>query len=134
MEPEATLELTLEQIEKVIQSVVSRVQHETAPETRQLIANLENKLSLHRDEEQEWIAAAIKTNVNGKIDKMREDLANHNEKHENDMRRLMPIIESYETAVRTTSDAKKVGTIAMWWAAFIIAMGSAFLTIKHLFT
>ena len=44
---------------------------------------------LIRDE----VAKGIKLNVNGKIDEMRNDLAEHNKKHEADMQEIRPYLQ-----------------------------------------
>ncbi len=79
------------------------------------------------------IAFAIKTTVNGKIDDMRDDLKEHNEKHEQDMERLMPIIQAYESSEAALSGAKASGKVLLWIAGFITAIGGAWLILKSIF-
>ena len=49
----------------------------------------EDDLKIMRDE----IARAIKLQVNGKIDEMRNDLVEHNKKHEADMQEIRPYLQ-----------------------------------------
>lgn len=79
------------------------------------------------------VPEAIRINVNGKIDKMQSGLNTHNEKHENDMIRIMPVIEAYEEGQRDLETAKKGGRIVLWIATIITAIGGAWLVLKQLF-
>ncbi len=73
----------------------------------------------------EQIAISIKENVNGKVDKMREELYQHNQLHEADMRDIKPIIEAYAIA-------KTNGKFVIKMAGIITAIGGAVLVIKQL--
>ena len=79
-------------------------------------------------------AKAIQETVNGKIDNLKKDIANHNKKHDDDMNRLMPIIQSYESTQRHLADARTSGKAVLWIAGFITAIGSAYLIIMNIFT
>jgi hypothetical protein len=79
------------------------------------------------------VAVSVKLNVNGKIDAMRTEIANHNAKHEEDMVRILPIIEAFETSERAVNTAKASGKVVLWVAGFISAVGGAFLIIKQIF-
>ncbi len=75
----------------------------------------------------------IKETVNGKIDAMRtelgvmrNDLSVHNTSHENDMARIMPVVEAFE-------DTKKSGLRVLWAAGFIIALGGAYEVLRNIF-
>lgn len=76
-------EKELEQIEKIVQHTAKTITHQTAPETRELIANLEKKLDAHAVEESEAInkavAAAIEKHVNGGIRNIHTILEKQNE-------------------------------------------------------
>lgn len=78
------------------------------------------------------IAVGIKQNVNGKLDRMQEGLDTHNLKHENDMQRMMPIIESYEEGKRDIESAQKAGKIVLWLAASTTAIGGAYLVVRNI--
>lgn len=79
------------------------------------------------------ITKVVTSVVNGKIDAMRvelgtmrTDLSVHNTNHQNDMERIMPVVEAFE-------DTKKSGLRVLWAATFIIAIGGAFEVIRGLF-
>jgi hypothetical protein len=74
----------------------------------------------------------IKTTVNGKIDRINEKLDIHNQRHEKDMNRMMPIIESYEATERRLEDARASGAFIMKVVGVFIAIGSAWLLAKQL--
>lgn len=78
----------------------------------------------------EEIAKGIQKNVNGRIDAMRKDLVAHNEQHEKDMRRALPVIEAYEKAKEDVETAKKGGRAVLWVAAMITAIGGAYLVLR----
>lgn len=71
----------------------------------------------------EAVTTAVVKTVNGKIDKMQVSLDTHNVEHAEDMKRILPIVEAYETT-------KNTGKAAMWIASFIIAVGGAILVVK----
>lgn len=75
----------------------------------------------------------LQEKVNGKIDKMREDLMAHNARHEEHMMRMMPIIEAFEFSERRWEDAQSAGWVAMKLSAFITAVGGAVLIVRQLF-
>lgn len=79
------------------------------------------------------IATAIGINVNGKIDKMQRCLDTHNLKHEQDMERMMPIIEAFEEGQRDLHSAQKAGKGILWISGFITAIGGTYLVIRNIF-
>lgn len=81
----------------------------------------------------EEIAQSIKINVNGKIDRIENKMDNHNLSHENDMARIMPVIEAYENNERRLEDAKATGKFIGGAIAFGTAVGMLYLTIKQIF-
>lgn len=76
------------------------------------------------------IAFAVKTTVNGKIDKIQVDINSNSAKHEEDMKRIMPIIETFEEGQRDLASAKKGGKAVLWLAGTITAVGGAWLVIR----
>lgn len=56
----------------------------------------------------------IKETVNGKIDDMREDLADHIKKHDASMKVILPLIEGI-------SGARVIGKLIFWIAALVVA-------------
>lgn len=79
------------------------------------------------------VADAIQRSVNGKVDGMRKALDEHNITHENDMRRMMPIIEAFEKAQQDLETAKKGGRFILWFAATVTAVGGAYLVVRMIF-
>ena len=104
---------------------------------RLTLANMETDqlLSTIRGE----IAVAIQKNVNGKIDKqsqllgetiatmnnMRQEITMHNDLHNKDMERMMPIIEAFEETQSDLRVMKKQGRFVLWVAATVSALGGA---------
>ncbi len=74
----------------------------------------------------ESTSKTIKETVNGKIDKMTDRM-------NKDWARIAPVIEAYETSQRALKDAERAGRTILWVAGFIVAIGSAYLTIKQIF-
>ena len=68
---------------------------------------------LIRDE----VAKGIKLNVNGKIDEMRNDLVEHNKKHEEDMASLMPYMQFASGLGIVWKVVLALGSLALFWAA-----------------
>ena len=68
---------------------------------------------LIRDE----VAKGIKLNVNGKIDEMRNDLVEHNKKHEEDMASLMPYMQFASGLGVVWKVVLALGSLALFWAA-----------------
>lgn len=81
----------------------------------------------------EAVADSVKLNVNGKIDAMRGEIRAHNARHEEDMLKILPIIEAFETSERAVNTAKASGKIILWLAAFITAVGGAYLIVRQIF-
>ncbi len=92
----------------------------------------------------EEIAATIKVTVNGKLDVLRkenndgmkvirDEIQDHNEKHEKDMVRLMPIIEAYESSKEAVDTAKRGGKVVIWITGAITGIGGAWLILKAIF-
>lgn len=65
--------------------------------------------------------ATVKQTVNGKME-------NWDKKWE----RVAPVIEAYETLLRANKDAQASGRFILWLAGFIMALGGAYLTVKHI--
>ena len=79
----------------------------------------------------EAVKSAVKETVNGKIDGMRAELKIHNEKHEKEMERVMPVILAFEEGQNDLRVARKGGRIVLWLAATITALGGAWLVGVH---
>lgn len=91
---------------------------------------------MNSDQLQELKEALIKTvtlTVNGKIDKLTLKMDTHNNKHEADMQRILPIIEAFEISEKIVQGAKSTGKIVIVLAGFIMTLGGAFLIIKQIF-
>ncbi len=91
------------------------------------------EIALSVERTRETIAIAIKDVVNGKIDRLSTKIDEHNAKHEQDMVRIMPALESFEEWQRDKEVAAKSGKIVLWLAAFVTAVGSAWLIIRQIF-
>ncbi len=74
---------------------------------------------------QETIETTIDKKVNGKIDGIRNDLNAHNASHEADMKRILPVVEAYETAQNS-------GRLALKIAGVGTVLGTAWLTAKSI--
>ena len=72
------------------------------------------------------VSRSIETNVNGKIDMLRNEINTHNILHENDMKRILPVVEAFEAS-------KTSGKIVLWVAGTITAVGGAILILMRLF-
>ena len=81
----------------------------------------------------EEITTTIQVVVNGKIDAIQQCLNKHNEKHEQDMQRILPSLEYIENQIQIVDDAKSSGKAVLWISGFITAIGSAFLILKTIF-
>lgn len=96
-----------------------------------------NQLKVFLKANEKSTAKAIQVTVNGKIDKLRteikEEIRNHNMQHENDMQRILPVINSYEEAQRDLLSVKKGGRFALWLAGTITILGGAILVLRSLF-
>ncbi len=73
---------------------------------------------LIRDE----VAKGIKLNVNGKIDAMRQDLADHNRQHEADMQEMLPYMQFASGLGIIWKVVLGIGSLAVGW----VALKSAF--------
>lgn len=71
--------------------------------------------------------------VNDKIDCIDQKLDIHNAKHEEDMKRILPALEAFETSQRLVLDAKASGRVMAWFGGIIITIGGAYLTLKQIF-
>ena len=104
--------------------------------THQLIEELSEKIERSKAESRSnlrsEIHAAVREVVNGKIDTLRAELQAHNDAHEGDMARMMPIIEEFEANQQRMEDAKSSGKFVLWMASFIIALGGAWIVIERL--
>lgn len=78
-------------------------------------------------------AEAIQVTVNGKIDKLRIEVDDHNLSHAKDMQRIIPVIEAFEASEQFAKSAKTSGLVILWLAGFITAVGSAFLILRNIF-
>lgn len=81
----------------------------------------------------EAFSKAIKTTVNGKIDKIDEKIDTHNTKHEKDMVRIMPVIEAYESAKADVATATKGGKLVLRLGATVTALGGVYLVMRMIF-
>lgn len=91
---------------------------------------------MNADQLKELKDALIKTvtlTVNGKIDGLTLKMDKHNEKHETDMKRILPVIEAYEISEKIVYGAKSTGKIALVLAGFVMTVGGAYLVIKQIF-
>lgn len=89
----------------------------------------DQELKIMREE----IAFVMKTTVNGKIDQIDRKLTEHNEKHEKDFERMVPIIEAYESGQQDLKTATKAGKFVLWMAATVTAIGGAYLVVRMIF-
>ena len=78
------------------------------------------------------VAKTIQVTVNGKIDKITQEILYHNQRHEKDMVRILPVIEAFEEAQNDIRVAKKGGKMVLWLAATVTALGGAVLIIMRL--
>lgn len=85
------------------------------------------------EDNQRSTAEAIRVTVNGKIDTLKGIMDQHNDKHEKDMQRIMPVIEAFEESKQFAKSAKTSGLVILWLAGFITAVGSAFLILRSIF-
>ncbi len=81
----------------------------------------------------EAFTGAIKTTVNGKIDKIDAKIDVHNAKHEQDMVRILPVLEAFESGQQDLQTAKRGGKIILWLAATTTAIGGAYLVLRMIF-
>lgn len=91
------------------------------------------QFQLFLEDNRKSTADAIAVTVNGKIDTLKSMIISHNDAHEKDMKRMMPIIEAYEEAERRVEDAKRGGKAILWTATFITAVGGAWLVLRGVF-
>lgn len=63
----------------------------------------------------------VKKTINGKM-----------ESWDKKWERALPVIEAYEALQRANRDAQASGKFLLWLAGFIVAIGSAYLTVKHI--
>lgn len=78
------------------------------------------------------VADQVKITVNGKIDKIDKKIDEHNASHERDMKRALPVIEAYEAGQEVVRSMQKTRAWIMRVAAFIIAVGGAWVTIEQI--
>ena len=72
----------------------------------------------------ELIRQTIRQTVNGKVDALVFKLDLHNQAHEADMKRIMPVLEAYESA-------QNAGRLAMKALTLLTAIGGAYLVAKQ---
>lgn len=65
----------------------------------------------------EVIKAEIKKNVNGKIDRLAEDVRLHNQKHEEDMREVKEHIKEVKPILDAYNGSKVLGNLVKWLAS-----------------
>ena len=84
---------------------------------------------------QEETKKGIKETVNGKLDRLDIKIDTHNERHERDMIRVMPIIEAYEASEKFANNAKRKGVATVKVMAaisgFVTVVGSAVLVLEQ---
>lgn len=78
------------------------------------------------------IATTVKETVNGKIDTLQRCINEHNIAHEADMKRIVPVLEAYESAERRLEDARVSGAFIMKLIGVILAVGSLWLMARQL--
>ncbi len=71
------------------------------------------------------IKEVIKETVNGKIDGISKKIDEHNVAHEADMRRIVPVLEAYESA-------QNAGRLAMKAITVMTAIGGAWMAVKQI--
>ncbi len=74
----------------------------------------------------EQIRETIRLTVNGKVDAISSKIDMHNKAHEEDMRRILPVLEAYE-------NAQKGGRAVMWTAGTVTVLGTAWIVVKQIF-
>ncbi len=72
------------------------------------------------------VSDSIGTFVNGKIDNLSRKLDENHEKHREDMTRILPVIEAYETAQTSGRLAMKIG-------GAVTVLGGAWIIVKQIF-
>ena len=93
---------------------------------------------------QAGVSSTIRTTVNGRIEKLREEnndgmdtikreIADHNQKHEADMQEIKPILVSYKKAKADVDTAVRGGRTVIWLAATVTAIGGAYLVLRMIF-
>lgn len=82
---------------------------------------------------QKGIEKTIQEKVNGRIEAISQKLDVHNLKHEDDMGRMLPVIEAFEETKQFADNAKASGRVIIWIAGFITAVGAAWLMILKVF-
>ena len=73
------------------------------------------------------IAHAVEKYVNGGIREIRAEIKTHNEKHEQDMKRMMPIIEAFEQEKDYREVVQKKGRSVIFWTSIIAGIGGVYL-------
>ena len=81
----------------------------------------------------EEVIKTIQTTVNGKVDRMQDCMNAHNVKHEEDMKRVLPVIEAFEEGQRDLNTAKKGGKAVLWLSGTVTAIGGAYLVLRAIF-
>lgn len=81
----------------------------------------------------EAVASEMKKTVNGKIDDLRKIVISHNTVHEEQMKRVIPVVEAFEESQHDLKTAKKLGKFALGSAATVTALGGAYLVLRQIF-
>ena len=111
-----------EEIEKIIQSAVSRVVHEQPSKQTLVMMEEMNKSRMKIAQETR--------DLTGKIDTLMELVEKHNVRHEADMEDIRPIIKEYKERVIRDAFLKDVGEKTKWIAGVGIALATIWLFIK----
>ena len=85
------------------------------------------------------IQETIVKTVNGKIDRLHENINEHNKKHENDMLEVRehmasvkPILDEYQEREAARAYAKKTGDGIKWLAGVVAAIGALWIVFMQL--
>lgn len=115
-------ELDLETIEKIVQHTAKTVSHGTAPETRQLIKDLDTKFEEHKLDDLRIIEMLEQQNHESKSFSAKVDAH---------MERVEPVISAYEDSKRLQSDIESIGNRIAFWAKVTTSLGVLGVAIKY---
>jgi hypothetical protein len=118
---------------EAIQHDQARRNVEEAIKDKDTLALAQKLATFNLEQIREEIANGIKLNVNGKIDKLSSEINDHNKIHEDDMKRVLPVIEAYEEGQRDLNTAKKAGRGVLWVSAAVTGIGGAYLVLLQIF-
>ena len=84
------------------------------------------QLQIFLEDNRKSTGAAIEKYVNGNLRALDQKIEEHNRVHNEDMKRILPVVEAYEDAVRG-------GKRVLWSAGSIMTVGGAYLIIRQIF-